>query len=218
MTRARQTRTLARLPGANPFVDDLRDVPAVLQRDAPKSSLRRHPRSVGGTGGQPERRVPELHWIQGPGPSGTPGGRRARARRPPAGEDGYRPLGASGRRRDVGGPAGSGFSAPPGAGRAHADSWPSSPGIGNVRGPSTGRPCAATPGRSWCRNWYLSRNPDGARRSRSDAPSTRSITLLEPAARQTIAPKINLDRRSAGSIRGRHDPQACDQTAVVSRQ
>ena len=35
MTRARLTLTLARLPGTNPFPAALRDVPAVLQRDAP---------------------------------------------------------------------------------------------------------------------------------------------------------------------------------------
>ena len=35
MTRARQTLTPDRLPGTNPFPDALRDVPAVLQRDAP---------------------------------------------------------------------------------------------------------------------------------------------------------------------------------------
>ena len=35
MTRARQTLTLMRLPGANLFLDASRDVPAVLQRDAP---------------------------------------------------------------------------------------------------------------------------------------------------------------------------------------
>ena len=35
MTRARQTLTPDRLPGTNPFLDALRDVPVVLQRDAP---------------------------------------------------------------------------------------------------------------------------------------------------------------------------------------
>ena len=51
MTRANQTLTLARLPGTNPFLDALRDVPAVLQRDAPVNVRRRHPWSSGGTGG-----------------------------------------------------------------------------------------------------------------------------------------------------------------------
>ena len=37
MTRAKQTLTLARLPGTNPFLNALGDVPAVLQRDAPVS-------------------------------------------------------------------------------------------------------------------------------------------------------------------------------------
>ena len=35
MTRARQTLTLMRLPGANPFLNALRDTPAMLHREAP---------------------------------------------------------------------------------------------------------------------------------------------------------------------------------------
>ena len=42
--------------------------------------------------------------------------------------------------------------------------WLSSPGIGNVPSPSTGRACAATLGKLWCRSWCLHRRLDAIRR------------------------------------------------------
>ena len=161
MTRARQTLTLMRLPGPQPFQDALSGAPTTLLRSDPVAHRRRRRNwrvatngSACATSSLASRGTGILTILcTKPSPRSRPETPCGWVQAATGGTCRIRAVWSSGNWREA-------SRLPLECGAFPRPFWRSSTGTGKSRSRSTGMVFAARPGRWWCRSWCSSLMPD----------------------------------------------------------